>query len=74
VPILLIVGWRRENHDMENDLHQWCYLMSAPRKKMYHSILVQSQKVKKRLGKCLIKDNDPKLSAGNTLLKKRKLV
>ena len=41
---------------------------------MFQSILVQSQKVKKRLGKFLIEDNDPKLSAGNTWLKKRKPV
>jgi hypothetical protein len=41
---------------------------------MYQSILVQSQKVKKRLGKQVIEDKDPKLSAGNTWLKKRRLV
>ena len=72
MPVLLIVGWRRENHDMENDLRQWCYLkrIECVTKKMFQSILVQSQKVKKRLGKRVIEENDPKLSAGNTWLKK----
>jgi hypothetical protein len=41
---------------------------------MFQSILVQSKKVKKRLGKLVIEENDPKLSAGNTWLKKRRLV